>query len=462
MPPPRNRRPRGTGTIVEKHDAYYGQWRVRGKPVLRKLGPVRKPGTREGLTKSQAEARLRELMSETAKAPVPVAERMSVEQVGRRLITHLKAKGRKDSTLENYESHMRVHLTPHFGEMPIAEITSDDVEDFIELCLSEDAGQSIKSTLNYLGLLHSIFEFAIRKRLAHENPCKLVEKPDPDDEDKDIRFLDQAELDALLDAASVRHRHRRETLERGARVRHLRDADKLPWKAIAATIGVAESTAIYLYRCEPDAVSSSDEALCRVERVLYLTAAMSGLRQGELLALRWMDIDWVAQRIRVRRNFVRGKFGTPKSKRSSRAVPLADRVAGELELLFKSSAYQSDEELVFCHPHTGKPLDRSQVLKRFKKALTRAGVREARFHDLRHTFGTRMAAAGVPMRTLQEWMGHRDYKTTLIYADYAPAANEVDLVNAAFVAHGHQTVIKLSGSAANSTQQNPDELGGSD
>ncbi len=47
-------------------------------------------------------------------------------------------------------------------------------------------------------------------------------------------------------------------------------------------------------------------------------------------------------------------------------------------------------------------------------------MRELRFHDLRHTFGTRMAAAGVPMRTLQEWMGHRDFKTTMIYADYAP------------------------------------------
>ena len=55
-----------------------------------------------------------------------------------------------------------------------------------------------------------------------------------------------------------------------------------------------------------------------------------------------------------------------------------------------------------------------------------------RFHDLRHTFGTRMAAAGVPMRTLQEWMGHKDFATTLIYADYAPSATEADLVDAAF------------------------------
>jgi integrase len=182
---------------------------------------------------------------------------------------------------------------------------------------------------------------------------------------------------------------------------------------------------------------------------------MSGLRQGELLALRWTDIDWLAQRIRVRRNFVRGKFGTPKSKRSSRSVPLADVVAAELEGLFRSSAYTTDEDLVFGHPHTGKPMDRSLLLKRFKRALKRAGVREVRFHDLRHTFGTRMAAAGVPMRTLQEWMGHRDYKTTLIYADYAPAANEAELVNAAFGREGINEGIKLSATGHHPDDENP-------
>ena len=59
-------------------------------------------------------------------------------------------------------------------------------------------------------------------------------------------------------------------------------------------------------------------------------------------------------------------------------------------------------------------------------------MRQIRFHDLRHTFGTRMAAAGVPMRALQEWMGHRDFKTTLIYADYDPGEDESKLVDEAF------------------------------
>jgi integrase len=105
------------------------------------------------------------------------------------------------------------------------------------------------------------------------------------------------------------------------------------------------------------------------------------MRQGELLALRWRDVDWFVQKLRVRRAYVRGEFGTPKSKRSSRGVPLAMRVAGALDELHRGSAYQGDDDLVFGHPHTGNPLDRSQVLKRFKRYLKAAGIRTMRFHD---------------------------------------------------------------------------------
>ncbi len=82
---------------------------------------------------------------------------------------------------------------------------------------------------------------------------------------------------------------------------------------------------------------------------------------------------------------------------------------------------------MFCHPHTGDPYDDSKIRKRFYAAMKAAEMRRSlrpeggiTFHSLRHTFGTRMAAVGVPMRTLQEWMGHRDFTTTLIYADFAP------------------------------------------
>jgi integrase len=68
-----------------------------------------------------------------------------------------------------------------------------------------------------------------------------------------------------------------------------------------------------------------------------------------------------------------------------------------------------------------------------RRALKAAGLDEThRFHDLRHTFGTRMAAAGVPMRTLQEWLGHGSVTTTQIYADYSPSSREADMIAAAF------------------------------
>lgn len=201
--------------------------------------------------------------------------------------------------------------------------------------------------------------------------------------------------------------------------------------------------------------ATPNDLLGPTERTLNLTAAMTGLRQGELLALRWKDIDWAAGRVRVRQNRVRGQYGTPKSRRASRAVPLADRVAGELERHFQRSVLQDDDDLVFAHPSTGGPLDPSKLLRRFKDALDTAGVRRVRFHDLRHTFGTRMAGAGVPLRTLQEWLGHRDYKTTLVYADYSPSAHEAEWAERAFAAPGTVPGTELSETEDNSEQPKP-------
>jgi integrase len=372
------RRSYGSGSLFVRADSrgretWYGGWRADGRQVKRRLGPKRMEGSRDGLTRAQAERELRRLID--SETPIVHRARVTVDDVGRRYVEHLRSLGRKKSTLEGYESYINVHLAPFFADKPLTKITPADVEGFSAAKARE--GQSAKSVRNYLGLLHSIFTFAEKRGAVRGNPVRLVDKPRAASVDADIRFLDDAELEALLRAVPGD--------ERGP-----------------------------------------------TERTLYLTAAMTGLRQGELIALRWRDIDWTAGRIRVRQNYVRGAFGTPKSKRSTRSVPLADRVARELELHFQRSSYNSDDDLVFPHPLTGAPLDRSRLLKRFKTAARRARLKPVRFHDLRHTFGTRVAAQGVPLRTLQEWMGHRDAKTTQIYADYQPNSHETDLINRAF------------------------------
>jgi integrase len=72
------------------------------------------------------------------------------------------------------------------------------------------------------------------------------------------------------------------------------------------------------------------------------------------------------------------------------------------------------------------------VTRRFKAACREAGVPEITFHQLRHTFATRLATSGQPLRAIQEFLGHADMKTTQIYAHYAPSAHEVAMVNEAF------------------------------
>ncbi len=380
----------GSGKLIRRAgprgNTWIAKWRDGGRQVQRGLGFVHSKQHPEGLTRAEAEVALGKLREQVAieRADERAAEarraaeerRRPLAQVGEALIAAKRAAGRKPSTIEAYSYWLRIHIVDFFGPMPVGQIAREDVRGFAAAL--ERKGLAPKSRANALGTLHSLIEFAIDEGwMVGENPVKRVERPALATTDPDVRFLDSEEVEALLRAVP-------------------------------------------------------DDPLGRVERVMYLTAAMTGMRQGELLGLRWRDVDWTARRIRVRRNYVRGEFGTPKSKRSARSVPLATRVATELELLFQDSPRKRDDDLVFAHPETGKPIDRSTLLKRFKAALRDADVRAVRFHDLRHTFGTRMAAQGVPMRVLQEMMGHRDFKTTLIYADYAPSEREAEWVEQAF------------------------------
>ncbi len=142
--------------------------------------------------------------------------------------------------------------------------------------------------------------------------------------------------------------------------------------------------------------------------------------------------EWAPKPVRGTSRPTVDEVGAGKSDLSTRrSVPMTDRLAGELDRWSQRTEYHGDRELVFAHPQTGLPLDRSKATKRFKSACRSAGVREVKFHDLRHTFATRLAASGQPLRTIQEFLGHADSKTTQIYAHYAPSEREVQMVNEA-------------------------------
>jgi integrase len=424
----RSRRAYGSGSLRIENGIWYGRWyTATGGRANRRVGPARSPGTTDGLTKRQAERKLRELMDGNAGRVTTNASR-TIKHVGKLHAAKLAGKGRKRSHVETFESHLRIHLAPFFGQTPIDRIEPADVERLMAR-LYTTLKLKPKTIRNIVGSLHSIFDYALRKGWVAENPCRLVEKPESDDSDPDIRFLTLDELEALLRAIPEHHPKGKLSWEQVCTIR----ASSVSNVKLGREFGVSDSLVSRIRRGMIWIDEASTENVyAPVDRVLILTAAMTGGRQGELLALRWRDVDWLVQKARIRRAYVRGQFGTPKSKRSSRGVPLAMRVAGAIDDPHKRSAYTGDDDLVFAHPHTGKPLDRSQLLKRFKRYSREAGLREQRFHDLRHTFGTQMAAGGVPLRTIQEWMGHADSRTTQIYADYAPAANEAAIVEAAF------------------------------
>jgi integrase len=273
----------GTGRLYVVVDrggraSWYASWWVGTTRVKRKVGLKRSAGNADGLTRMQAERELRRLLDATTVGAR--GERRTVGEAGDAYIAHLETvMERKRTTIADYRGYLRRHLAPFFGNRPMDRIEPGQVERYLHAKRGEDL--SPKTVQNHLNFLHGIFAFAVRRGWATANPVALVERPRAHrSAHRRIRFLQPEELEAVI-------------------------------RAVPA------------------------DALGAVERPLYLAAAMTGLRQGELLALRWSDVDWSASRVRVAESFTRGAFDSPKSHRG-RSVPMADRLAGELERHFQA------------------------------------------------------------------------------------------------------------------------------
>lgn len=161
------------------------------------------------------------------------------------------------------------------------------------------------------------------------------------------------------------------------------------------------------------------------DAAIILTAALTGLRRGELLALRWRDIDFAGQAIRVRGNLSYGQVVTPKSGKV-RVVPIVDEVAHQLARLAGRELQTGDEDPVFAFP-LGGHLDPSALRRRFADATRRAGLRTLPFHSLRHFFGS-MAVNKASLVQVQAWMGHAHIQTTARYLHYRAQRDDAALL----------------------------------
>jgi integrase len=183
-------------------------------------------------------------------------------------------------------------------------------------------------------------------------------------------------------------------------------------------------------------VFSAEEVWCLVraagderDAAIYLIAALTGLRMGELRALRWRDVDFPRSVIRVRSSYAAGTVSVPKSGKV-RSVPMVVEVARQLASLSERGAWTGDDDLVFAEPDGGW-LNDDRLRRRYERALHDAGLRRLRFHDLRHTFGS-LAITQADIVEVQAWMGHADIQTTMRYLHYRDRGEAAERLAAAF------------------------------
>ena len=148
-------------------------------------------------------------------------------------------------------------------------------------------------------------------------------------------------------------------------------------------------------------------------RTLILVALRTGMRQGELRALRWQDVDLVAGRIFVRQNIVRGHVGTPKSGKP-REIALGEEVRAALK-----AHRHLRGPLVFCDM-AGNVLTKGEMKHPLWRACKRAGLRLIGWHVLRHTFASHLVMRGAPIKAIQELLGHATIQMTMRYAHLSP------------------------------------------
>ena len=280
----------------------------------------------------------------------------------------------KPSTQRDYRSALDAHLLPGLGDYRLEEITSRTIEQWRAEAMAKPKGKgrlSKRMAAKCLAMTHSIFERARRQHDLPANPAADVEPLRQRYDRARFSFYSPEQVHALVRAAA----------------------------------------------------SKQDGAI-------FLTAAFTGLRMGELLALRVRDVDFEQSAIRVLGSVdsIAG-VGLPKSGHG-RSVPLVDQVAQALAQLLQRDMFTGPDDFVFVGD-TGRWLDGSALRGRFKAAATKAGLPPLRFHDLRHTFGSLAITRG-SLIDVQHWLGHADSRTTSRYLHYASRANEAALLAGAF------------------------------
>lgn len=336
-----------------------------------------------GATRAEAAQQLTVALRDRDRGlPIGLDERQSV---GQYLTTWLESVRPtiRPRTWQRYRELLTLHAIPVLGKVSLTKLTAQQVQRLYGAKLAE--GLSSTTVHHLHAVLHRALGQAERLGLVARNVCDLVDVPRM--AERELRVLTPNQVRLLFAAAQ---------------------GDRL--------------------------------------EALFILAVTTGMREGELLALRWADVDLEHGVVRVRATLQRVKdagymLAAPKTKQSRRQITLATRAREALhvhrarqaaERLALGAAWDSTLDLVFPN-QTGRPLDAMNLIHRhFQPLLARAGLPRLRFHDLRHTAATLLLGRGVNPKIVSEMLGHASIAITLdIYSHVLPdmqaqAAVEMD------------------------------------
>jgi integrase len=281
----------------------------------------------------------------------------------------------RSTTFVTYSYAVRRHIVPDLGDVPLLRLTAEAIEVWVSRLQS--TGLSGSTVHQAFRVLKTALRQAVARGMIARSPLALVRSP----------RVPRRELSA--------------------------------WDEEQVRLFLAEARRSSRYY------------------VLYLTAILTGMRRGELLALRWHDIDWTFGRASVTRTLVRAdkqvEMREPKSQRSRRTVSLPPVLLEEFRRIRETQTARrgmlgdvyENHALIFCQTN-GRPLHAHNVSQRdFKRVIRKAMVPMLRFHDLRHVCATLMLRQGIHPKVVGEQLGHASVGVTLdVYSHVLPGMHE--------------------------------------